>query len=180
MSPENNIVLARFVPERGKLVITFLGLLMFMVAAIYMMIAIGPEELRNGSGFGRLALWAALVLCPVFAADTLARIVRRTPSVVATGEGLVFRSVLGFSAPIPWPEIAGFRPVIMGKKPYLAIYLDDPVRTFARLGVWTRLMHAKSHAAGVPNIVFREIHLGVSPAEAAAVLEGIRLERENG
>jgi hypothetical protein len=180
VSPENNDVLARFVPDRGKLVVIFLGLVMFMAAAVYAMIAIGPQQLRAEVGLWRLALWAVLIGCPIFAADTLARIIQRTPTVVATGEGMVFRSVLGFSAPIPWREISGFRPVIMGKKPYLAIYLDDPVRTFARLGVWTRLMHAKSHAAGVPNIVFRAIQLGVSPAEAAAVLEGIRLERETG
>jgi hypothetical protein len=167
-------VLARFVPHRGKLVVTFIGLVMFFAAAVYAMLAIGPEELRNGSGIGRLALWAALVGCPVFAADVLARILRRTPNVVATGEGLVFRSIAGFSEPIPWREISGFRSVIMGKKPYLAIYLDDPNGTFGRLGMWTRLMHAKSHAAGVPNIAFRAIHLGVSPAEAAEVLEGIR------
>ncbi len=170
-------VLARFVPHRGKLVATFLGLVMFMAAAVYVMVAIGPEELRKGSGFGRLVLWAVLVGCPVFAADVLARLVRRTPTVVAVEEGLVLRSVLGFSMPIPWREIGAFRPVIMGKKPYLAIYLDDPVGTFARLGTLTRLMHAKSHAAGVPNIVFRAIHLGVSPAEAAEVLERIRRER---
>ena len=160
-------VLARFVPHRGKLVATFLGLVMFMAAAVYVMVAIGPEALRNEAGLWRLVLWAVLLGCPVFAADALARIVRRTPTVVAVEEGLVLRSVLGFSAPIPWAEIGAFRPVIMGKKPFLAIYLDDPVRTFARLGIGARLMHAKSHAAGVPNIVFRALHLGVSPAEAA-------------
>ena len=94
MSPENNGVLARFVPHRGKLVATFLALVMFMAAAIYVMIDIGPEALRNGSGLGRLVLWAALLGCPVFAADALARIVRRTPTVVAVEEGLVLRSVL--------------------------------------------------------------------------------------
>ncbi len=177
MSPEKNRILARFVPQRVNLVVTFLGLVMFMAAAVYVMIEIGPEQLRHEVGLWRLALWAVLVGCPAYAADTLARLVRRTPNVVATGKGLVFRSVLGFSAPIPWREIGAFRPAIMGKKPYLAIYLDDPVGTFARLGTWTRLMHAKSHAAGVPNIVFRAIHLGVSPAEAAEVLERIRVER---
>ena len=170
-------VLARFMPHRSKLMVTFLGLVMFMAAAIYVMIAVGPEALRNEAGLWRLALWAVLILCPVFAADTLARIVKRTPTVVATDEGLVLRSVLGFCQPIPWAEIAGFRPVIVGKKPYLAIYLDDPVGSFARLGTWTRLMHDKSHAAGAPNIVFRAIHLGVSPGEAAAALERIGRER---
>ncbi len=168
------VVLARYTPHRGKLVPMFLGLAMFMAAAVYLMIAIGPQALRNEAGLWRLALWAVLILCPVFAADELARIVRRTPNVVATEEGLVFRSVLGYSEPIPWREIGAFSPVIMSKKPYLAIYLDDPVGTFARLGILARLMHAKSHAAGVPNIVFRAIHLGVSPADAAEVLEGIR------
>ncbi len=171
------VILARFVPHRGKLVVTFLGLAMFMAAAVYLMIAIGPQALRNEAGLWRLALWAVLLGCPVFGADALARIVRRTPTVVAVGEGLVLRSVLGFTGPIPWREIGAFRPVIMGKKPYLAIYLDDPAGTFGRLGVLARLMHAKSHAAGVPNIVFRAIHLGVSPAEAAEVLERIRGER---
>ena len=86
----------------------------------------------------------------------------------------MLRSILGFAAPIPWSEIGAFRAVIMGKKPFLAIYLDDPVGTFARLGTGARLMLAKSHAVGVPNIALRAIHLGVTPAEAAEVLEGLR------
>lgn len=180
MSPDQPEVLARFVPERGKLVVTFLGLVLFTAAAAYLLLATDAAELAQASTFMRLALWAVLVLCPVFAADALARLMRRTPTVVATAEGLVLRSVLGFSAPIPWREIGGFRAMVMGKKPWLAIYLDDPVGTFSRLGTWTRLMHAKSHAAGVPNIAFRAIHLGVSPAEAAAVLEGIRRNRASG
>jgi hypothetical protein len=170
-------VLASFGPGRGKLAVIFLGLVLFTVAAAYVLLTIDPSDLAQASSFMRLALWAVLVLCPVFAADTLARLVRRTPTVVATGEGLVFRSIIGFSAPIPWCEIGAFRPVIIGKKPWLAIYFDDPVGTFSRLGIWTRLMHAKSHAAGAPNITFRAISLGVSPAEAAAVLEGIRCRR---
>jgi hypothetical protein len=169
-------VLAGFVPERGKLVVTFLGLVMFTAAAAFVLLATDPDELAQASVFGQAALWAALVLCPVFAVDALARLVRRTPTVVATSEGLVFRSVLGFSQPIPWSEIGAFRPVIMGKKPWLAIYLDDPVGTFARLGTWTRVMHAKSHAAGAPNLAFRAINLGASPAEAAETLEAIRRE----
>jgi len=36
---------------------------------------------------------------------------------------------------------------------------------------------AKSHAENVPNITFRWLHLGVSPIEAAEVLEGIRAAR---
>lgn len=168
-------ILARFTPGRGKLVVTFLGLVMFTVAAAYVLVSIDAGA--AGMSFARIALWAALVLCPVLAADTLARIVRRTPTIVATEEGLVFRSLLGFSAPIPWAEIGGFRAVIMGKRPHLAIYLEDPVATFARMGAWTRLMHARSHAPGVPNITFRAIHLGVTPAEAAEVLERLRKQR---
>jgi hypothetical protein len=38
-------------------------------------------------------------------------------------------------------------------------------------------MHARSHAPGVPNITFRAIHLGVTPAEAAEVLERLRKQR---
>lgn len=170
-------VLARFGPKRGTQIVTLLGLVLFTVAAAYVLVTVEPEALAQASTFMRLALWAVLVGCPVFAADTLARILRRTPTVVATVEGLVFRSIAGFSAPIPWGEIGAFRAVIMGKKPWLAIYLDDPVGTFSRMGTMTRLMHAKSHAAGTPNIAFRAISLGVSPAEAAAVLEGIREKR---
>jgi hypothetical protein len=167
-------VLARFVPERGKLVVSFIGLLMFFAAALWVMIEVGPQRLRTEAGLWRLVLWAVLVGCPVLAADTLARILRRTPTVVAIEEGLVLRSILGFSPPIPWAEITEFRPVMMGKKPFLGIFLADPVASFARMDFATRLMHAKSHAAGVPNIAFRAIHLGVGPVGAAEELEAIR------
>jgi hypothetical protein len=156
------------------MVVYFLGLVMFTAAAAHILLTIEPEEFRAGYGFGRIALWLALVLCPVLAVDTLARIIRRTPNVVATDQGLAFRSILGFSDPIPWPEIGGFRAVIMGKRPYLAVYLEAPVETFARMNFWTRMMHARSHAPGVPNIVFRSIQLGSTPDEAAEALEKVR------
>jgi len=171
-------VLARFVPHRGKLVATFLGLAMFMAAAIFVMIDIGPEALRNGSGLGRLVLWAALLGCPVFAADALARIVRRTPTVVAVEEGLVLRSILGFSPVIPWKRIAAFQPVVISKKTYLGIYLDDPRETLAGFGTFMQMMHVKSLDKGAANIVFRAFQLGVAPEQAAEVLERIRAGKE--
>lgn len=174
MSIEAPRILASFVPSRTKMVIYFLGQVMFTAAAAHVLLTIGPEGFRAGYGFVRVALWVALVLCPVMAVDTLARILRRTPNVVATEQGLAFRSILGFSRPIPWSEIGGFREVIMGKRPHLAVYLEAPVDTLARMNFWTRMMHAKSHAAGVPNIVFRAIQLGVTPHEAAEVLESVR------
>lgn len=168
-------VLARFTPGRGKRLIVFLGLVMFTGAAAWMLLALEPGA--QAATLVRLALWAALVLCPVFAADTLARLIRHTPTIVATDRGLVFRTILGFSAPLPWAEIAGFRAVIMGKKPWLAIYLHDPLGSFGRMSLWTRLMLARSHSAGVPNITFRAIDLGVSPTEAAESLERLRAGR---
>lgn len=170
MSPTAPDILLRFVPDRGKLAVMCAGYVVFTAAAAFMLLAAEPEEL----GLLRPALWIALVLCPVLAVDALARLIRRTPNLVATSQGLLLRSILGFSPTIPWAEIAGFAPVVMGKKPYLAILLADPVASFARLGLPTRLMHAKSHAAGVPNITFRAIELGTSPAQAAEQLEQIR------
>ncbi len=128
------VVLARFTPNRGILLGMFLGLVMFTVAAAGTLLTVDPEELRQGPPFGRQALWVALVACPVFAADMLARLIRRTPNLVATKEGLVLRSILGFTPPIPWHRIAGFSPVVIGKKAFLGIYLDDPPETLAGLG----------------------------------------------
>ena len=167
-------VLARFTPQRGKLVVMFLGLLMFTGFAAYILLEAEPEAL----GLIRYAAWAAVVFCPVYAVDMAVRIVRRTPTVVATEQGLVLRSILGFSAPIPWAEIGEFRQVIMGKRPWLAVYLEDPRATFGRMDFGSRLMHARSHAAGVPNLTFRAIQLGVSPDEAAKELERIRKGRK--
>ena len=178
MNPEKQVILASFAPERGKLVVMFLGLVAFTVAAAGTLLTATPEELAQGPAFARQALWVVLVLCPVFAVDMAARIIRRTPNLVATEEGLVFRSILGFAPPILWSEIAHIGPVVMGKKLYLGVHLENPVATFARFGTGMRLMHAKSHAPNVPNITFRAIHLGVNPVEAAEVLEAIRRERE--
>jgi len=154
-----------------------LGMVLFTVAAAGTLLTIDPEELRQGPAFGRQALWIALVLCPVFGADMLARLIRRTPSLVATEEGLVLRSILGFTPPIPWHRIAAFSPVVIGKKAFLGIYLDDPRETLAGFGVGMRLMHVRSHDTRVPNITLRAFHLGANPVEAAEVLERIRVER---
>jgi hypothetical protein len=155
----------------------FLGLVMFTVAAAGTLLTVDAEALRQGPAFGRQALWVVLVACPVFAADMLARLVRRTPNLVATEEGLVLRSILGFTPPIPWRRIAAFSPVVIGKKAFLGIYLDDPRETLAGLGMGMRLMHVRSHAAAVPNITLRAHQLGANPVEAAEVLERIRVER---
>ena len=170
-------ILARFVPNRIMLVVMFLGMVMFTVTAGGLLLSVDPEELRQGPTFIRLALWGALVLCPVFGADMLVRLVRRTPTVVATKEGLVLRSTLVFTPPIPWREIAAFRRVTIGRKPYLGIFLDDPRNTLAGLGTWMQMMHVRSHDTGVSNIVFRSFQLGVAPGVAAKVLERIRVER---
>ena len=170
-------VLARFTPNRGLLLGMFLGMVMFTVAAAGTVLTIDPEALRQGPPFGRQALWLVLLACPVFAADMLARLVRRTPNLVATEEGLVLRSILGFTPLIPWNRIAAFSPVVIGKKAFLGIYLDDPPETLAGLGVGMRLMHVRSHATEVPNITLRAHHLGANPVEAAEVLERIRVGR---
>ncbi len=170
------VILARFVPHRGKLAVMFLGMVMFTVAAAGVLLTIDPEALRQGPILIRLALWGTLVLCPVFGADLLARLVRRTPTVVATEEGLILRSTLGFTPPIPWRRIAAFRPVVIGRKPYLGIYFDDPRDTLAGLGTWMRVMHVRSHDTGASNITLRAFQLGARPAEVADVLERIRVE----
>jgi hypothetical protein len=155
----------------------FLCLVMFTAAAAITLLTVPPDQMAGQSWFGRLSLWLVLVFCPVYAADTLARLIRRTPTVVATEDGLVFRSLAGFSEPIPWDEIEAIGPAVTGKKLYLAIQLKNPRASFARLGIWGRLVFAKSHAQGAPNITFRWFHLGVNPIEAAEVLEKIRVGR---
>lgn len=170
-------ILARFTPKRAMLIGIFVCLVLFAGAAAVTLLTVPAETLAKGSWFAHLSLWLVLVFCPVSAVDTLARIIRRTPTVVATEQGLVFRSLAGFSAPIPWDEIEAIGPAVTGKKLYLAIQLKNPRASFARLGTWGRLVFAKSHAENVPNITFRWFHLGTSPITAAEVLEGIRLER---
>lgn len=168
-------VLARFTPKRAMQIGIFLCLVMFTLAAAVTLLSVPPEQMAD-SGFGRVSLWVVVVLCPIYAVDTLARIIRRTPTVVATEAGLVFRSLAGFSEPIPWGEIEAIGAATMGKKLYLAIQLKDPRASFGRLGFWGRLVFAKSHAENVPNITFRWMHLGVSPIKAAEELEEIRVK----
>ncbi len=125
----------------------------------------------------RGALWAVAVLCPVYGAEIAVRVARGTPTLAATEEGLVMRSIFGASALVRWEDIARIAPVEMGRKPWLAVYLHDPVATLARLGLGARVVLAKSHAEGVPNFAFRSLQLGTSPERAAETLEPIRQAR---
>ena len=172
-------MLARFVPYRSKLVVMFLGMVMFTVAAAGVLLNIDPEALSPAPTLIRLWRWASLVLRSVFGSYSLALRGRRPPPVVPAAAGLVLRSTLGFTTPIPWREITSFRPVTIGRKPYLGIYLDDPRETLTGLGTWMQLMHVKSLKTGAANIVFRSFQLGVAPEKAADVLERIRAKREN-
>lgn len=177
MSPPAPRILARFTPHRGLLTGMCLFLLLFAVAAALALVAFDADALPGNPLIARAVLWLVVVLCPVYAADMLARIIRRTPTLVATEEGLVMRSIAGFTAPIPWDEIAAIAPVEMSRKLHLAIQLKDPRASFARLGPWGRLVFAKSHAENVPNITFRAIQLGTNPIAAAETLEGLRRAR---
>ena len=171
------VILARFVPYRIKLVVMCLGMVMFTVAAAGVLLTIEPEALSQAPTLVRLGLWGSLVACPVVGVVIAVRLIRHTPTVVATAEGLVLRSTLGFTSPIPWREITAFRPVTIGRKPYLGIYLDNPRETLAGLGTWMQMMHVRSLKAGGANIVFRSFQIGVTPEQAAEVLERIRAGR---
>jgi hypothetical protein len=169
-------VLARFGPPRWILAISFLGLILFTLTAIAALLRLEAPMDEMGV-IRRVALWAAIVFCPAYAVDTAIRFMRHTPTLVATEAGLVFRTILGFTPPIPWAEVEAIAPVVTGKKLYLAIYLADPVTSLGRLGGWTRLFLVRSHGAGEANIVFRRVSLGTNPAEAARVLEEMREAR---
>jgi hypothetical protein len=167
--------LARFVPARGKLAVMVAGLVVFTGLAAWLL-RITPAEAWEGEEavILRLALWAVVVLCPVYAVDLAIRLARGTPTLIATGEGLVLNAAFGVSTFVPWDDIEMIAPVEMSRKLWLGIYLRHPVETLAHLGTVPRLMLVKSHAEGVPSFAFRAIRLGRSPADAAELLERLR------
>ena len=170
--------LVRFVPVPGKMAVMAAGLAVFAALAAWTLFATSAEAWQTETGgIVRAALWVVALLCPLYAADLTVRLARAVPTLVATEDGLVLRAPLGFAPPIRWDEIAGIAAVEMGRKWWLAVYLRDPVATLGRLGLGVRLLHAKSHGPGVPNLAFRAIQLGARPEEAAKVLERLREER---
>lgn len=167
-------VLASFAPKPWILAVTFLGLVLFTATAVIALTMLEPVPEDDWALARRIGLWAAIVFCPAYAWDVWQRLRRKLPTLVAIEEGLVFRSILGFTPAIPWSEIEAIGPVVVGKKAYLAVFLADPRRSLAGLGNWQRLMHVRSHAAGEPNITLRGIQIGMNVAEAAKMLEEIR------
>lgn len=172
--------LARFVPARGKLAVMVAGLGAFACLAAWLL-WITPTEAWEGEEavILHLALWAVVVLCPVYAVDLAIRLARGTPTLIATGEGLVLNAAFGLSAFVPWADIDTIAPVEMSRKLWLGIYLRHPVETLARLETVPHLMLVKSHAAGVPSFAYRAIRLGRSPADAAEQLERLRQGRND-
>ncbi len=175
MSGPAGRVLARFAPKPWVLVVTVLGLALFAATAVVALLMLEPDAADGWELPRRLALWAAIVFCPVYAWDALQRLRHGLPSLVATEEGLVFRSILGFTPPVPWSEIEAIGPAVLGKKLYLAVALHDPGRSLTRFGTLERLLHVRSHAAGQPNITLRGIQLGMNAAEAARTVEEFRV-----
>lgn len=164
--------LARFVPDRGKMLVMAAGLVVFAVLAGW---ALAATWGRAGeAGLLQAALWAVGVICPVYAAEITMRVARGTPTLLATAEGLEVRGGFRAVARLGWDEIALIAPVEMGRKFWLAIYLHAPRETLGRLDLISRFVLAKSHAEGVPNLAFRAIQLGAGPEEAAEMLERIR------
>ncbi len=167
--------LARFAPPRGMLAVMAGGLAVFTGLAgwVLWLTPAGAWE-AEGAGVVRVALWAVALGCPLWAADYAVRLARATPTLVATAEGLEARAAFGAAARFGWEEIAQIAPVEMGRKFWLAVYLDAPRQTLGRLGLFSRLMLAKSHGEGVPNLAFRYYQLGAAPETAAETLEAIR------
>ncbi|MDH3669303.1 MAG: hypothetical protein OEN23_20505 [Paracoccaceae bacterium] len=172
-------ILARFVPHRGLTAGMFAGLVLFAIAAVLALMNADAADLGEGVTIVRISLWTIVVLCPVFAIDQFFRLVRGSPTLVATSDGIVMRSILGFTDPIPWAEIDEFAPVVISKKLCLGIFLTDPRRTLADYSMMMRFMHVRAHDPGEANIAYRWIHLGRSPVEAAEVLQPI-LEQQKG
>ncbi len=170
-------ILARFVPHRGLTAGMFAGFVLFAFAAVLALMNANAADLGEGATVVRISLWIIVVLCPVYAVDLFFRLVRGTPTLVATSGGIVMRSILGFTDPIPWAEIDEFAAVVISKKLCLGIFLTDPRRTLADYSMMMRFMHVRAHDPGEANIAFRWIHLGRSPVEAAEVLQLI-LERQ--
>lgn len=167
--------LARFVPARGKLAVMVAGLAVFTgLAAWLLWITPGEAWDAEGNGILLLALWAVVLVCPVYALDLGLRLARGRPTLAATEEGLVLRAAFGVSAFVPWDQIERIAPVEMSRKLWLGIYVRRPVEGLGRLGLPARLMLVKSHAEGVPNFAFRAIRLGTSPEKAAEKLDRIR------
>lgn len=178
MSRGGEAELARFAPRPGKQVVMVVGLAVFAGFAAWLLWVTPPEAWEaEGTGAVRMVLRAVAILCPLYAADLAARLLRATPTLLATQAGLVFRSALGVKAAVRWEEIAMIAPVEMSRKPWLAIYLHEPRETLARFGLLGRLMLTKSHGEGVPNLAFRTIQLGIRPVEAARALESIRAQQ---
>lgn len=171
--------LARFAPARGKLAVMAGGLIVFAGLAGWLL-WITPAEGWEGESGGImwLALWAVVLLCPIWAAEYAVRLARGTPTVVATAEGLEARGGFGAVARLGWDEISLIAVVEMGRKFWLGIYLHAPRETLGRLGFLSRTVLAKSHAEGVPNLAFRYYQLGAAPEAAAEALERIRRSPE--
>jgi hypothetical protein len=171
--------LARFAPAPGKRAVMAGGLAVFAGLAAWVL-WLTPAEAwaAEGAGVVRLALWGAAVLCPLWAADYAVRLARGTPTLVASAEGLEARAAFGATARLRWQEISLIAPVEMGRKRWLAVYLVTPRETLGRLGLLSRIMLARSHGEGVPNLAFRAFQLGVAPEQAAETLEHIRRNPE--
>jgi len=170
-------VLARFAPKAYIQAGMAAGLALFSAAAVTALLTADPATLGEGLTVPRISLWLVVVLCPVFAADAVIRLVRGTPSLVATEEGVLLRSILGYTEPIAWHEIKAFVPEVISKKLWLAIYLCDAGETLAGYSVITRLLHVRSHDEDAPNITLRRYQLGMDPAEAAQLMNDL-LERQ--
>ena len=155
------------------------GLVLFALAAVAALLSADPAQLGEGLSVARIGLWLVVVLCPVFAVDAVMRLFRRSPTLVATEEGVALRSILGYTEPIPWGDIQAFVPEVISKKLWLAIYLRDPGHTLADYSIVTRLLHVRTHDEDAPNITLRRFQLGANPVEAAQVLNEL-LEKHRG
>ena len=172
-------VLARFVPQWWIQAGLAAGLVLFAAAAVTALLTADPAALGEGATVARVCLWLVVVLCPVFAVDAVARLIRRTPTLVATDEGVSMRSILGYTDPIPWGDIQAFVPEVISKKLWLAIYLRDPGHTLADYSILTRLLHVRTHDEDAPNITLRRYQLGMNPIEAVQLLNEL-LEKHRG
>ena len=169
--------LATFGPRPWFLAVTLLGLVMFLLAALGALVQGPPAGEGRGVLLGRLVLWGVVVVTPLFILDTVRRLTRRLPTLVADEDGIRLRSVFGFTPVIRWEEIESIEPVVISKKLWTAIALRDPPATLARWGTLMRVIHVRSHAPGTANITLRGVQLGMNPAEAAEILERLRRER---
>lgn len=133
--------------SRTRLILLIAGSLMFVVVGYW---------LASGTGVAPVIGWLSIAFfgsCGIYA---LWRLVRRTPALIISSDGIIDRATVNAVGLVPWSQIRDVKILSFLNQKFLGVFVADPAAFIARHSMFKRkALQANLSIGGAPVAIPR-------------------------